>query len=230
MDQEDRYQRGWGLPREQRFNYASTLRRIGAYIIDIILLLILTGILFFAFIVFGLLSWELFLETEPDTVILEFYSASYLILLLISSIIDLVYFTVLESEKGGGATIGKRILDIKVIDEYGKKIDLVSSFIRNIVRLLWQIPCIGLIILIIDVFLIADSEQRIGDRLAYTYVVDESKSIRGYPAYGTSQGYPRQQWNQGPYSSKKENRKHKIPPPPPPDAEKVEREKTSQED
>jgi len=201
MDQEHRYQRGWGLPRKPRFNHASTLRRIGAYIIDIILLWILNILFFFIFLFLGFVSWEMFLETEPGVLFSGFFRASYLILLGFSSIIDLIYFTLLESEIGGGATIGKRALNIKVVDEYGKKIDLGPSFIRNILRLLWQVPCIGFIILIIDVVLIADSDQRIGDKLAYTYVVKESGTIRGYPNYEISRGHPQQQeWDQS-YSS-----------------------------
>lgn len=196
MEQRPSYQRGYGLPRRPRFNYASALRRIGAYIIDIILLLILNLLLFSVFFFFGIVSWEMLIET--DAMFLGFYTASYLVFIAISGIIDLVYFTILESKKGWGATIGKRVLDIKVIDGYGRKIDLGTSFIRNIVRLLWQIPCIGFIILIIDVVLIADSDQRIGDRLASTYVVKEKNVPRDYSDYGTFQNYSQQrQWDRG---------------------------------
>jgi len=201
-----RNQRGWGLPRGSRFNYASTLRRIGAYIIDMILLLILTFLLFLVFFFSGFVSWEILVEGEPTSLFPGFFFPFYLV--GISSIIDLIYFTILESKKGWGATIGKKVLDIKVIDEYGRKIDLGTSFVRNIARLLWQIPCIGFIILIIDVVLMADSDQRIGDRLASTYVVKESSIPRDYPDHGTFQNYPQQhQWDRS-YSSQKT---HPIP-------------------
>ncbi|MEF8831953.1 MAG: RDD family protein [Candidatus Thermoplasmatota archaeon] len=190
MDQRDRYQQDWGLPRRQRFNHASTLRRIGAYIIDIVFLWILTMFLFLSFLFLGFFSWGIFIETEPQAMFLGFYNASYLILLLLSGLIDLAYFTILEAEKYGGATIGKRLLDIKVVGEYGNEVGLGTSFIRNIARLLWQIPCIGFIILIIDVFLIADSEQRIGDMLASTLVVKESNIPRGYDNYRGSSTQP----------------------------------------
>lgn len=190
MNQGDRYQQGRGLPRGPRFNHASTLRRIGAYIIDVTILWILILLIFFSLLFFGFLSWEKFIETEAQTMLLGFYNASYLILVSISGLIDLAYFTILESEKGGGATIGKRALDIKVVSEYGNKVDLRTSLIRNIARWLWQIPCIGFIILIVDIFLIADSEQRIGDWLASTYVLKESNIHRGYNKYAGSSTQP----------------------------------------
>jgi len=172
------------------------------------------------FIILGFISWQMFIEIDPDPMVFGFYRASYLIFITaISAFIHLAYFTFLESEKGGGATIGKRVLDIKVVDEYGKKVDLVTSFIRNIVRWLWQIPCIGLIILIIDVVLIADSDQRIGDRLASTYVVKESGISRVHPDHGTSQGYPQQRDRSSqqtpPPPKKDEPRRDQVPPPPP---------------
>jgi len=199
MDLRPSYQRGYGLPRRPHFNHASTLRRIGAYIIDMIFLLIFTLLPFLFFFFLGFVSLEIFIE-EHTYLFPGFFFPFYLI--GISAIIDLIYFTILESKKGWGATIGKRILNIKVIDEYGRKIDLGTSFVRNIARLLWQIPCIGFIILIIDVVLVADSNQRIGDRLASTYVVKESQVSRNYSDHGTFEDYPQQpQWDRG-YSSK----------------------------
>jgi len=200
MDQDYGNQRGWGLPRRPLLNHASTLRRIGAYIIDIILLWILTVFIFFVFFFLGFVTLEMFIDIENGALFSEFFNVPYLGLLGISSIIDLIYFTILESKKGKGATIGKRALGIKVVDGFGREVDFGPSFIRNIARLLWQIPCIGLLILIIDVFLIADNNQRIGDRIGNTYVIKKGSSASGHLDYDTYQGYPEQQWDQGRYS------------------------------
>jgi uncharacterized RDD family membrane protein YckC len=70
-----------------------------------------------------------------------------------------------------GWTIGKRILGMKVIDVSGKKIGLSKSIIRNILRLVDGLPAFN----VLGIILIASSqrEQRFGDRIAKTYVVND---------------------------------------------------------
>ncbi len=54
---------------------------------------------------------------------------------LIGAAITLVYFGILNSRWGGGATLGKRLLGLKVIARDGRKIALARSLLRTIV--LW---------------------------------------------------------------------------------------------
>lgn len=190
---------GSGLPSGSRFNHASTLRRIGAYIIDSIILWFILMVLFLGFYLLGVVSLGAFMEIASDNITSSFFRTSYLFLVGLGAVINLTYFTFLESEKGGGSTLGKRFLNMGVVDEYGEKVAFGPSFIRNLARILWQIPCIGFIILIIDVFLIAESEQRIGDWLANTYVVKEEPS-RAYSDYGQQAYTEQQQWSKGPSS------------------------------
>ena len=70
-----------------------------------------------------------------------------------------------------GWTIGKRILGMKVVDVNGHKIGLSKSIIRNILRLVDGLPAFN----ILGIILIATSprEQRFGDRVAKTYVVND---------------------------------------------------------
>ena len=70
-----------------------------------------------------------------------------------------------------GWTIGKRILGMRVVDVSGNKIGLSKSIIRNILRLVDGLPAFN----IIGIILIATSEreQRFGDRVAKTYVVND---------------------------------------------------------
>jgi len=173
------------MPRKRRFNHASVFRRIGAYIIDSIILVIffmfaIGGLIFFDFI-----SSELFVDIggEPGAVFSGVLSASYIGLSLLSSLVVLLYFSILESKIGGGSTLGKNLFNIKVIGNRGEKIGLGPSLLRNILRWLWQIPCLGFIILIIDVLLIADSDQRIGDKIIDTYVVEEIGVLRSGSVY-----------------------------------------------
>ena len=70
-----------------------------------------------------------------------------------------------------GWTIGKRILGMRVVDGSGKKIGLSKSIIRNILRLVDGLPAFN----VLGIILIATSqrEQRFGDRIAKTYVVND---------------------------------------------------------
>ena len=70
-----------------------------------------------------------------------------------------------------GRTIGKRIMGMRVVDGSGEKIGLSKSIIRNILRLVDGLPAFN----VLGIILIATSqrEQRFGDRIAKTYVVND---------------------------------------------------------
>ena len=72
-----------------------------------------------------------------------------------------------------GWTIGKKILGMRVVDDAGKKIGLQKSVIRNLLRLVDGLPAFN----ILGIILIASSArgQRLGDRVAKTYVITQSK-------------------------------------------------------
>ncbi len=97
---------------------------------------------------------------------------SVLYLFFVNGLI-LAYFTIFESKKGWGATPGKRLMNIKVVNDYGRKISIGASFLRNLLRFIWSIPCIGIFIIIIDVLLVAEKDARIGDMLAQTAVIKQ---------------------------------------------------------
>lgn len=82
-------------------------------------------------------------------------------------VLGLLYHWLLEAS--AGATIGKGIVGIRVCNEQGRRCGLGPSLIRNILRLID-----GLAVYLVG-FLIAlfsKRRQRLGDRLANTYVVD----------------------------------------------------------
>ncbi|WP_064094264.1 RDD family protein [Rossellomorea aquimaris] len=73
----------------------------------------------------------------------------------------------------GGKTVGKRVLGIRVIQENGHSITLLSSFIRNLLRLIDSLPAfyfIGMTMLYLH-----SKHKRIGDLVAGTIVVHEEK-------------------------------------------------------
>lgn len=156
-------------------NYASTGSRIIAYIIDSIIIGFIIGAMLLGVFLIGI-SY-----TEAPSASTEFFPFGFFDFLFPgvafgSYLLQLLYFTYFESKDGGGgATFGKRVMDIKVVDRDGRKISGSDSFKRNIARLLWSLPCVGFIIMIVDVVLIHDGDQRIGDKIANTYVVEKSE-------------------------------------------------------
>jgi uncharacterized RDD family membrane protein YckC len=125
-------------------NRARWLTRFGAFLIDFffevcaIILLLVVG---FAVMINTIISWndlwELFAEWE--TGIFTFNTQTFLILVcitiltIISAIILLGYNVVFEYYYG--ATIGKQILDLAVVDQSGIKITWKQAIIRNLSKI-----------------------------------------------------------------------------------------------
>ena len=82
-------------------------------------------------------------------------------------LIVLLYFVVLEGTMG--ATVGKKVAKIRVVQEDGKPCGIVPSLIRNILRIIDELP----LLYIIGIILVSrsDKKQRLGDKIAKTVVV-----------------------------------------------------------
>jgi uncharacterized RDD family membrane protein YckC len=78
-----------------------------------------------------------------------------------------LYYILLEGLRG--ATLGKKLVKIKVVREDGSACGLGPAFVRNILRIIDELP----FLYIIGMILISRSnkKQRLGDRLAKTVVV-----------------------------------------------------------
>jgi len=77
----------------------------------------------------------------------------------------LYYFFALES--GGGQTIGKRVLNLRVVDADNNEPSMRQVAMRTVVRIV-DLPVIGLIAMMAS----GDRRQRLGDMAAETHVVD----------------------------------------------------------
>lgn len=158
---------------------ASLASRIMAYLIDAVILVVILFSLF-------MLSFSMMSTDRAVQIIREQTELGLdLPLFLLSSIVIVGYFTIFESSNVWGATPGKRFVDIEVVYEYGD-VTLFRSFLRNVTRILWTLPCIGLLIVLINIVLIADSKIRIGDILAGTNVV-KKESDRVYTSSNLGQ-------------------------------------------
>ena len=159
----------YGPPRafitpQSRISHAGLGKRFIAFLVDWILLFIVQVAL--AIGVFGISIWGASGSmTDYELTAMELaYSA-------VSMGISLGYYIILEAKTQ--QTLGKMLLGIIVIKEDFTPAGTRESLIRNGLRILYQIPCIGIIIYIVDAVLILDDEQRIGDRVAGTFVVEK---------------------------------------------------------
>lgn len=90
-----------------------------------------------------------------------------MILIPLVALLGTLYWFLLEGL--WGVTLGKKLVGIKVVDEQGNVPGLVKSLIRNLLRIIDQLPTlyiIGIILIYTN-----DDNQRLGDMLADTYVV-----------------------------------------------------------
>ena len=135
----------------------SLIRRGFALLIDFVFL----SLFFFQITYLYSGSWVMSPEqhlwgiSDPICLVFLFIIFAYLILM----------------EAYAGWTVGKKAMDMKVVDEAGRKIGLRKSIIRNLLRMVDGLPALN----ILGMVLIALSPrgQRFGDRIAKTFVVEK---------------------------------------------------------
>ncbi len=143
-----------------KMRYQGIWRRGIAQVIDIIISFIIFTLIGFSFapVFNGLTHTGFHLTGLPA-----------LIVIFLSGMAVLAYFTILESELG--QTLGKLVMKIKVVKEDGSSCDYPSSLIRNALRVVDWLP----FLYIIGVVFITRSEpkQRLGDLFAGTVVIEK---------------------------------------------------------
>lgn len=150
-----------------QFRLAGLGSRAAAFIIDQCIL-ITFNILFFVIVFFvmrGMSSLPFLGES----------SVPLAITIIVLFIINWGYFFALEFF-WGGKTIGKRVIGIRVVQENGHSITLLSSFIRNFMRIIDSLPT-GYFLGMMMVFF-HSKHKRLGDMVAGTIVVHERKAKR----------------------------------------------------
>lgn len=88
---------------------------------------------------------------------------------LLNLIVFFGYFIVLEAYNNG-QTVGKMIVNIRVRKSSGGELDLGGSIVRNVLRIVDILPFFYIIGIIL--VLVTDDEQRLGDLVADTVVVE----------------------------------------------------------
>jgi len=130
--------------------YAPIEQRAGAIIIDTIMFLICGFIIGF---ISGIYDLEGLVKLATS---LELLAVFYL------------YFIILEGPAGGGQSIGKMIMSIKVTTEEGNVPSYWAAMIRTLLRIVDSILFYALGFLIIT---FSNKNQRLGDMAAKTIVV-----------------------------------------------------------
>ena len=95
-------------------------------------------------------------------------------------------YDVLFETLGGGRTVGKRAVGIRVVRIGGHPVGFVTSAVRNLLRIVDFLPAaygVGIVSI-----LATSRNQRLGDLASGTLVVrDEARSTKSHPSPGTSQ-------------------------------------------
>ncbi|WP_034761158.1 RDD family protein [Rossellomorea vietnamensis] len=148
-----------------KFQPAGLGSRAAALMIDHIILTIV-NILIVVLLFFVLADDNLKLNMfDFNSVLLGFF-------LITIFVINWGYFFALEYF-WGGKTVGKRMLGIRVIQENGHSVTLLSCFIRNLMRIIDMLPVsyfLGMIMIFLH-----SKHKRLGDIVAGTIVVHERR-------------------------------------------------------
>ncbi|MBM7655605.1 RDD family protein [Neobacillus cucumis] len=149
-----------------QFRMAGLGSRAAAYMIDRVLLLLVNIIIIVVlfFVYDGMDSLPFFLRDS---------SVPIAIAVIGLFIINWGYFFFFEFFSGG-KTLGKRMVGIRVIQDNGHSITLLSSFIRNLVRMIDSLPTAYFLGIILIFF--HPKHKRLGDLVAGTIVVHERKA------------------------------------------------------
>jgi uncharacterized RDD family membrane protein YckC len=116
--------------------------------------------------------WVVFIAVVMVVIFWNFASDGWDIAIVVLTAFLLWFaYDVLFEVLGGGRTPGKRLSGLRVVRAGGRPVDLVSSAIRNVLRLIDFLPVLyGLGILVV---MLTRNNQRLGDLAAGTLVVRE---------------------------------------------------------
>ncbi|RIW31864.1 RDD family protein [Bacillus salacetis] len=150
-----------------QFRTAGLGSRAAAFLIDQILLTIIN------ILVIVVLAWVLNISSQnPYMEAQRIYSGTIAIVVVGMFVLNWGYFLVYEFFSGG-RTLGKKLIGIRVIQENGQSITLLSSFIRNIMRIVDMLPVYYFVGMLMVFF--HGKHKRLGDITAGTIVVHERR-------------------------------------------------------
>lgn len=138
--------------------------RLAAHIVDVILVFIVY------FVVGSMIAGATGGATEYG---FELQGGPALLLMLITFVVSMSYFIVLES-RWNGQTLGKKMAGIRVASADGRAASLRQTTVRNLLRVVDVLPFLYIVGMIL--IWTGDKRQRLGDRVADTVVLGASKA------------------------------------------------------
>jgi uncharacterized RDD family membrane protein YckC len=140
-----------------QIEYASLLKRLMAFLIDIIILTVFMG---------GLLILLTIIIPNSDT---TNFDNCFMLWVIISACASFIYFVLFNMT---GQSCGKMGLKIKVVSEQNQKLSLFQSFLRTLMLIVDLMPYFipGLLALI--VMASSEKNQRLGDIITKTIVIE----------------------------------------------------------
>lgn len=161
---------------------ASWGRRLGAFIIDNILLAIPAGLYAFGRVMGELSDAGMLDGREPSeaemTRIMENLTGDMVMFGLFGTILGALYFILMHG--GLGRTLGKMAFGIKVIKDDGSRCDMGAAFRRAVVYPIGGgVPYIGWLVTLLNGLwpLWDERHQSLGDKLGGTYVVRKDQAV-----------------------------------------------------
>jgi uncharacterized RDD family membrane protein YckC len=152
-----------------QFQIAGLGSRSAAFIIDQLLLMLVNilAVIVLLLVLNGMSSLPFFMMLDNTLPIA--------ITIIALFVVNWGYFFSFEYFSGG-RTLGKKLMGIRVIQENGHSITLLSSFIRNLLRIIDSLPTAYFLGIIMIFF--HSKHKRLGDLVAGTIVVHERKAKR----------------------------------------------------
>ncbi|MFB1050948.1 RDD family protein [Paraliobacillus sp. JSM ZJ581] len=148
-----------------QFQVAGLGSRAAAFIIDQFILLIVNTILFIGLLLVMDTDFNLFYLFDNGGLLIA-------IVIILFFIINFGYYIFFEF-LWGGKTIGKRVIGLRVIQDSGHPMTLLSSVIRNMMRLVDALPSLYFVGMLL-VFL-HPKHKRLGDLTAGTIVIYDNQ-------------------------------------------------------
>jgi uncharacterized RDD family membrane protein YckC len=161
-------------PEYVEFNFvlAGLMSRFLALLVDTVLSLIITYVLFIVVLIVSLLLSAGGAAVGGAGVGESLFGLGVAAQFVIWFLIDWGYMVLLETV-WSGQTVGKKMMGLRVIQDTGVRVGVYQSLLRNLVRPLDKLPVFYLVGGVAALF--SGTQQRIGDLLAGTIVVRERR-------------------------------------------------------
>lgn len=144
---------------------ASPAIRVAAFLSDMVVLVIPTAI-----IIAAVFPEEVAVAAAGGAVVLDPFSAEALLASGAIVTVLILYFAGMETSRWRG-TLGKMLFTLRVANDDLSQTTSRQAALRNLMRLPWAIPVLGMGVFLVDGLLVLVRRQRTGDLVAKTRVV-----------------------------------------------------------